>query len=66
MTTTSEYDRVCDQIRNMRKAIGNAFATRSRGNTGWMLSELDRLIDRKRHLESGRSIPESEFARQRG
>ena len=62
----SEYETVCEKIRNLRKSISNGFACRSRGNMGWMLNELDRLIDRKKYLESGRSIPESEFAKQRG
>jgi hypothetical protein len=64
--TMSEFDKVCEQIKNLRKSISNGFATRSRGNMGWMLSELDRLVDRKKHLESGRTIPEAEFAKQRG
>ena len=59
------YDKVCEQIENLRKSINSGFGTRSRGNMGWMLSELDRLVARKKHLESGRSIPEAEFAQQR-
>lgn len=59
----SEYEHVCQQIANVRKLLVVAQATK-RGVCR-LLDELDQLIDRKRHIESFRTIPESHYAKQR-
>lgn len=56
-TTTCEYDRVCEQIRNTRRLLANAAAMRRAGGVQKMLDELDRLVARKHELQRRHLIP---------
>jgi hypothetical protein len=54
IATKNRYKEVCEKIQNTRKLLWNASQMRRSTGVFRMMEQLDRLVDEKRRMESGR------------